>query len=355
MADDVRFDQSTYELHRPYTAAADRYTHYGYRRVGTSGLLLPPISLGLWYNFGDNRPFQTQRDILRRAFDRGITHFDLANNYGPPAGSAEENFGRMLRTDFAPYRNELVVSTKAGWPQWPGPHGNNGSRKYLLTSLDESLKRLSTDYVDIFYSHRVDPDTPIEETIGVLDTVVRQGKALYVGISSYSAERTRTAVEVAQSLGTPLVIHQPAYSMLNRWVEEELLETLDETGLGSIAFTALAQGLLTDKFLTDPNAEHATKRPSFSDAHVSEDNLRRLHGLNDIAAARGQSLSQLALAWVLRPGGATSALIGVSSVAQLDQNLDALNKLDFTAEELAAIDTFAGDAGVNLWATSSDL
>lgn len=356
LTSEIRFTEATTpDSHAPYVAAADRYTHLGYRRVGNSGLLLPPISLGLWYNFGDNRPFQAQRDVLRRAFDRGITHFDLANNYGPPAGSAEENFGRMLRTDFAPYRSEIIVSTKAGYEQWAGPYGNFGSRKYLLNSLDESLKRLSTDYVDIFYSHRVDADTPIEETIGALDTAVRQGKALYAGISSYSPERTKAAVEVARTLGTPLVIHQPAYSMLNRWAEGGLLEVLGENGLGSIAFTPLAQGLLTSKYLGEVPAARATDRPSFSPDSLSEDNLRRIRGLNEIAAGRGQTLAQMAVAWTLRPGGVTSALIGVSSVAQLDENIDALNNLDFTTEELAAIDEFAVDAGVNLWARSSDL
>ena len=353
--DDVRFDRSVPDIHAPYRAAADRYTHFGYRRVGRSGLLLPPISLGLWYNFGDNRPFQTQRDILRHAFDRGITHFDLANNYGPPNGSAEENFGRVLHKDFRPYRSELIVSTKAGWPHWPGPYGDFGSRGYLLSSLEESLERLQTDYVDIFYTHRVDPVTPLEETIGALDTAVRQGKARYVGLSSYSPERTARAVEIARDLGTPLVIHQPAYSLVNRWVEQGLLDTLAEQGLGSIAFTPLAQGLLTDKFLIDPNAEHATPRPSFRDGTLSEDNLARLRALNEIAQRRGQTLAQLALSWVLRPGGVTSALIGVSSIAQLDENLAALDAPEFTADELAEIDAAAGDAGVNIWAVSSDL
>ncbi|MBC7725442.1 MAG: aldo/keto reductase [Burkholderiaceae bacterium] len=352
---DIRFDESTTDIHAPYRAAADRYTKFGYRRVGQSGLLLPPISLGLWYNFGDNRPFQGQRDILTHAFDKGITHFDLANNYGPPNGSAEENFGRMLGTDFKPYRSELVVSSKAGWPHWPGPYGAFGSRKYLLNSLDESLGRLRTDYVDIFYSHRVDPDTPLEETIGALDTAVKAGKALYAGISSYSPERTEHAITIAQRLGTPLVIHQPSYSMVNRWVEEGLLDTLATHGLGSIAFTPLAQGLLTSKYLDNPDAAHAVPRGSFSKDFLTDDNLRRLRGLNDIAASRGQSLAQLAIAWVLRPGGATSALIGVSSIPQLDENLAALDNLDFTEDELARIDEFAGDAGVNLWATSSDL
>ncbi|UCR88097.1 L-glyceraldehyde 3-phosphate reductase [Mycetocola spongiae] len=356
MSNEVRFDASVYETHRPYQAAADRYTHLGYRRVGNSGLLLPPISLGLWYNFGDNRPFDTQREILQHAFDRGITHFDLANNYGPPNGSAEYNFGRMLHTDFKPYRSELIVSTKAGWPHWPGPYGNFGSRKYLLNSLDESLERLRTDYVDIFYSHRVDPDTPIEETVHALDTAVRQGKALYVGISSYSPERTERAVAVAKELGTPLVIHQPSYSIVNRWVEDGLLSTLDTAGMGSIAFTPLAQGLLTNKYLQDPTASHAVPRPSFRDTMLSEDNLARLRALNAIAERRGQTLAQMAIAWVLRPGGVTSALIGVSSVAQLDENLEALRNLEFSAAELAEIDAAAGsDAGVNLWSVSSDL
>ncbi|MCW4386385.1 aldo/keto reductase [Salinibacterium sp. SYSU T00001] len=324
--------------------------------MGESGLLLPPISLGLWYNFGDNRPFDVQREILRHAFDRGITHFDLANNYGPPAGSAEENFGRMLRRDFKPYRHELIVSSKAGWAQWPGPYGNFGSRKYLLASLEESLERLGTDYVDIFYSHRVDDATPLEETIGALDAAVRQGKALYVGISSYSAERTRRAQEIARSLGTPLVIHQPAYSMLNRWVEPELLPALRELGMGSIVFTPLAQGLLTGKFLADPEAGHATKRPSFNNAQVTDDMLRRLRGLNEIAERRGQTLAQLALAWLLHDGRVTSALIGASSVAQLDENLGALDKLEFSQEELREIDTFAVDERrIDIWAQSSTL
>jgi L-glyceraldehyde 3-phosphate reductase len=355
VTEDVRFDSSVPDIHQPYQAATDRYTHLGYRRVGNSGLLLPPISLGLWYNFGDNRPFDIQREILRHAFDSGITHFDLANNYGPPHGSAEENFGRLLASDFKPYRSELVVSTKAGWPHWPGPYGDAGSRKYLLNSLDESLQRLRTDYVDIFYSHRVDTDTPLEETIGALDTAVRQGKALYAGISSYSPERTKAAIEIANGLGTPLVIHQPAYSMVNRWVENGLLDTLSSAGLGSIAFTPLAQGLLTNKYLIDPNAEHAIPRGSFNEKLLSEDNLARLRGLNAIAESRGQTLAQLALAWVLRPGGVTSALIGVSSVKQLDENLAALDNTSFTEDELRRIDEFAGDAeGVNLWAGSSE-
>lgn len=356
MTDDIRFElDPSLDIHTPYAAAPDRYTHLGYRRVGRSGLILPPISLGLWYNFGDNRPFDTQREILRHAFDRGVTHFDLANNYGPPNGSAEYNFGRMLHEDFRPYRSELIISTKAGWPHWAGPHGFGGGRKYLLNSLDESLQRLRTDYVDIFYSHRVDADTPIEETIGALDTAVRSGKALYAGISSYSPERTRRAVEVANELGTPLVIHQPSYSIVNRWVEDGLLDTLEDTGLGSIAFTPLAQGLLTNKYLGDTAPERAMNRPSFQDGFLSEENLASLRKLNEIAAGRGQSLAQMALAWALRPGGVTSALIGVSSVAQLDENLDALNNPDFTADELAAIDAASVDANVNIWSVSNDL
>ncbi|WP_187976979.1 aldo/keto reductase [Mycetocola sp. JXN-3] len=357
MTNEVRFSADDPDIHQPYRAAADRYTHLGYRRVGNSGLLLPPISLGLWYNFGDNRPFDTQREILTHAFDRGITHFDLANNYGPPGGSAEYNFGRLLHSDFKPYRSELIVSTKAGWPHWAGPYGNFGGRKYLLNSLEESLERLRTDYVDIFYSHRVDPDTPVEETIGALDTAVRQGKALYVGISSYSAERTERAIAAARELGTPLVIHQPAYSLVNRWVEDGLLDTLKTNGLGSIAFTPLAQGLLTDKYLQDPSAAPSAARTSFLDGFLSEDNIARLRALNEIAQRRGQSLAQLAIAWVLREGGATSALIGVSSITQLDENLGALDNLEFTAQELAEIDEAVGtgDTGVNLWAASSNL
>lgn len=341
------------ESHRPYVAAADRYTHWDYRRVGRTGLLLPPLSLGLWWNFGDNRPFDTQREVLRHAFDRGITHFDLANNYGPPYGSAEENFGRMMRTDFRPYRDELIISSKAGWDMWPGPYGNAGSRKYLLSSLEASLQRMSVDHVDIFYSHRFDPDTPLEETVGALDTAVRQGKALYVGISSYSPERTVEAVEIAHRLGTPLVIHQPSYSLVNRWVEEGLLATLHEQGLGSIAFTVLAQGLLSDRYVDNAHPQRSQVRGSFDDAMASDENRERLRGLAGIAKERGQSLAQLALSWVLRPGGVTSALIGVSSVAQLDENLAAAARTDFTPEELARIDEFAGEAGVNLWARSS--
>ena len=364
------------ETHRPYVAAEDRYTHLDYRRVGTSGLLLPPISLGLWWNFGDDRPFATQREILRHAFDRGITHFDLANNYGPPYGSAEENFGRMMRTDFKPYRDELVLSSKAGWDMWPGPYGKLGSRKYLLSSLEASLERMSVEYVDIFYSHRTDPGTPVAETIGALDTAVRQGKALYAGISSYSPERTAEAVAVARDLGTPLVIHQPSYSMVNRWIESggadarpagfgstpgsgggaSLLSVLDEHGMGSIGFTPLAQGLLTSKYLGDEPAERSGERGSFTDDVVTSDMVERLRGLNAIAEERGQTLAQLAISWVLRPGGVTSALIGASSTKQLDENLAAAANVDFSDDELVRIDDLAGTVdGVNIWSVSSDL
>lgn len=342
------------ETHRPYVAAADRYTHWDYRRVGRTGLLLPPLSMGLWWNFGDNRPFDTQRAVLRHAFDNGITHFDLANNYGPPYGSAEENFGRMMRTDFSPYRDELILSSKAGWDMWPGPHGNAGSRKYLLSSLDASLARMSVDYVDIFYSHRFDASTPLEETIGALDTAVRQGKALYAGISSYSPERTLEAVTIANELGTPLVIHQPSYSMLNRWVEEGLLATLEEQGLGSIAFTVLAQGLLSDRYVESAHPQRSQERNSFDDSMANDANRERLRSLAGIAKERGQTLAQMALSWVLRPGGVTSALIGVSSIEQLDENLAAAGRTDFSADELVRIDEFAGEAGVNLWATSAE-
>ncbi|MRJ75685.1 L-glyceraldehyde 3-phosphate reductase [Aeromicrobium sp. SMF47] len=344
------------DLHRPYVAAEDRYQQLDYRRVGTSGLLLPPISLGLWWNFGDNRPFDTQREVLRHAFDKGITHFDLANNYGPPYGSAEENFGRMMRTDFKPYRDELILSTKAGWDMWPGPYGKLGSRKYLLSSLDASLERMSVDYVDIFYSHRVDPGTPLEETITALDTAVGQGKALYAGISSYSPERTAEAVAIARDLGTPLVIHQPSYSMLNRWVEGGLLTVLNEHGLGAIGFSPLAQGLLTDRYLGDDPVERAVDRVSLDEGVLTKENVERLQGLAGIAKKRGQSLAQMAISWILRPGGVTSALIGASSTEQLDENLAAAGQTDFTDEELAAIEQFAGDAeGVDIWKVSAEL
>ncbi len=355
MTDSASFADPVHELHRPYVAAEDRYTHWDYRRVGRSGLLLPPLSLGLWWNFGDNFTFDNQRAVLRHAFDHGITHFDLANNYGPPYGSAEENFGRMMRGDFRPYRDELILSTKAGWDMWPGPYGIGGGRKYLLASLDASLERMSVDYVDIFYSHRVDPDTPLEETIGALDTAVRQGKALYAGISSYSPERTADAVAIAKDLGTPLVIHQPSYSLLNRWVEEGLLDTLEEKGMGSIAFTVLAQGLLSDRYVESAHPKRSQDRGSFDEAMANDDNRERLRVLAGIAKDRGQTLAQMALSWVLRPGGVTSALIGVSSVEQLDENLAAAGNTDFTDDELAAIDEAAGEAGVNLWSVSSDL
>ena len=333
-----------------YAADPDRYDAMTYRRVGRSGLHLPAISLGLWHNFGDDTPLQRQRDILRRAFDLGITHFDLANNYGPPYGSAEINAGRILAEDFAAHREELVISTKAGWDMWPGPYGNLGSRKYLLDSLDQSLRRLRLDHVDIFYHHRYDPDTPLEETMGALDAAVRSGKARYVGISSYSAERTREAVRILRELGTPLLIHQPSYSMLNRWIEEELLDVLGEEGVGCIGFSPLAQGMLTAKYLDGvPSGSRATQGKSLSDAMLSEETLAHVRALNEIATGRGQTLAQLAVAWVLRDPRVTSALVGASSVAQLEDTVAALSRADFTADELAAIDAHAVDAGINLW------
>ncbi|MDA2890622.1 aldo/keto reductase [Mycolicibacterium sp. BiH015] len=343
--------------HDPWVATQGRYAEMPYRRVGTSGLLLPAISLGLWYNFGDNRPFDIIREVLRHAFDRGITHFDLANNYGPPYGSAEENFGRMMRRDFKPYRNELIISTKAGWDMWPGPYGQLGGRAYLLASLDESLDRMGLDYVDIFYSHRIDPVTPLEETIGALDTAVRAGKTRYVGISSYSAAKTAEAAAIAQRLGTPLVIHQPSYSLLNRWIEGGLTSELANAGMGAIAFTALAQGLLTNRYLQHSPADidRATSRPSFDDELITDAVRQRLQGLAGIAERRGQSLAQLALAWVLRDPAVASTLVGASSVAQLDENLGALARLDFTHEELTEIDQYASDSGIDLWRESSDV
>jgi len=341
------------DLHRPYTADAERYAGTRYRQVGDSGLYLPPISLGLWWNFGDNVPFDAQRTLLRHAFDRGITHFDLANNYGPPYGSAETNFGRMLREDFAPYRDELIISSKAGWDMWPGPYGTQGSRKYLLASADQSLTRLGLDYVDIFYSHRVDTVTPIEETVGALDTLVRQGKALYVGISSYSAERTAAAKAVARSLGTPLIIHQPSYSILNRWIEDGLTGVLREEGMGAIAFTPLAQGLLTDKYLGDGTAQRSQQRSSLPHERLSEKGLAALRSLDVIARERGQSLAQLAIQWVLRDPVVSSALIGASRPGQLDENLAALDGPAFDAEEVEAIDTVADSIDVDLWADSA--
>ncbi|MGF2950535.1 L-glyceraldehyde 3-phosphate reductase [Microbacterium alcoholitolerans] len=350
-----RFQPAVPEIHRPYVAAADRYQRFEYRQVGSSGLYLPPISLGLWWNFGDNIPLDNQRTLLRHAFDSGITHFDLANNYGPPYGSAEKNFGRIFAEDFAPYRDELIISSKAGWDMWPGPYGDLGSRKYILASAEQSLTRMGLDYVDIFYSHRVDPVTPVEETIGALDTLVRQGKALYVGISSYSAERTEAALAVARDLGTPLVIHQPSYSILNRWVEDGLTDALRTEGVGAIAFTPLAQGLLTDKYLADGTAERAQKRGSLPDKPLSEEGLAVLRGLNDIAAERGQTLAQMALQWTLRDPVVASALIGASRPEQLDENIAAVNGPDFTDEELTAIDALSHGIDVNLWAVSSDL
>ena len=322
-----------------------------YRRVGRSGLHLPAISLGCWHNFGDDMPLQGMRDTLRRAFDLGITHFDLANNYGPPYGSAEINVGRILAEDFARYRDELVISTKAGWEMWPGPYGDLGSRKYLLDSLDQSLRRLRLDHVDIFYHHRFDPDTPLEETLGALDTAVRRGKARYVGISSYSAERTREAVTILRDLGTPLLIHQPSYSMLNRWIEEGLLDVLGAEGVGCIGFSPLAQGMLTSRYLDGvPEGSRAAQSKSLSTDMLTDENLAHIRGLNDIAAARGQSLAQMAIAWVLRDPRVTSALIGASSVTQLENSVAAIDRLDFTDDELAAIDRHAVEGGINLWA-----
>jgi L-glyceraldehyde 3-phosphate reductase len=337
------------------TASPDRYDTMLYRRVGRSGLELPAISLGLWQNFGDDRPFENQRATVLRAFDRGITHFDLANNYGPPAGSAESNFGRLLGSDLRGYRDEIIVSTKAGYEMWPGPYGDRGSRKYVLASLDQSLRRMGLDFVDIFYSHRVDPDTPLEETMGALDSAVRQGKALYAGISSYSAERTRQAAALLRDLGTPALIHQPSYSMLNRWIESELLDVLGETGMGAIAFSPLAQGLLTDRYADGvPAGSRAAQGGSFGRDLLSEVNVANVRGLREIARRRGQTLAQMALAWVLRDSRVTSALIGASSVAQLEENLAALDNLAFTGEELGEIDRFAVEGGVNLWAQSSN-
>lgn len=356
MSDDLAITDVPF-THDPWVAAKSRYDDMPYRRVGTSGLLLPAISLGLWYNFGDNRPFDVIRQVLRHAFDRGITHFDLANNYGPPYGSAEENFGRMMRRDFKPYRNELLISTKAGWDMWPGPYGQLGSRAYLLASLDESLDRMGLDYVDIFYSHRIDPVTPLEETIGALDTAVRAGKARYVGISSYSAAKTAEASAIAERMGTPLVIHQPSYSLLNRWIEGGLTDELTKAGMGAIAFTALGQGLLTDRYLERAagDVDRATARPTFDDDLVTDEVLGQLRGLAAIAKGRGQSLAQLALAWVLRDPAVASTLVGASSVEQLDENLGALDNLEFTADELTEIDEYASDSGIDLWRESSDV
>ena len=337
-----------------YVPAEGRYERMTYRRSGRSGVQLPAISMGLWNNFGHDRPLDLSRAIIRRAFDLGITHFDLANNYGPPYGSAEENFGRIFDADLAPFRDELIISTKAGWDMWPGPYGDGGSRKYLLSSLDQSLERMGLDYVDIFYSHRSDPDTPLEETMGALDTAVRQGKALYVGISSYSASKSAKAAAMLRELGTPLLIHQPSYSMLNRWIEDELLDTLGELGIGCIAFSPLAQGMLTDKYLSGiPEGSRASQRKTLSPDLITDEAKEKIHGLNEIASARGQSLAQMALAWALRDPRVTSALIGASSVEQLEANVAALDRLDFTDDELAAIDRFATESGINLWAKSS--
>ena len=340
-----------------YAPATDRHAAMPYRRCGRSGLKLPAISLGLWHNFGEGKPFDTMKAMCRTAFDGGITHFDLANNYGPPPGSAETNFGAILRTDLAGLRDELVISTKAGYDMWPGPYGEWGSRKYMLASLDQSLKRMGLDYVDIFYSHRFDPETPLEETMGALDSAVRQGKALYVGISSYNAKRTREAAAILRRLGTPCVIHQPSYSMLNRWVERDgLLDALDEEGIGSIAFTPLAQGLLTAKYLKGvPEGSRATENRFFSQDMLSEDNLARVRGLDTIAKERRQTLAQMALAWVLRDGRVTSALIGASRPEQITDCIGAVKNLAFSPEERAAIDRHAVEGAVNLWTESAEL
>jgi L-glyceraldehyde 3-phosphate reductase len=335
-----------------YLPAEDRYQSMTYRRCGRSGLLLPAVSLGLWQNFGDDRPIDTQRAILRRAFDVGITHFDLANNYGPPYGSAETNFARILHSDFRDRRDELVISTKAGWDMWPGPYGDLGSRKYLLASLDQSLRRLGLDYVDIFYHHHYDPQTPLEETLGALHSAVTSGKALYVGISSYSDQRTAEAVTILRGLGTPLLIHQPSYSMLNRWIEDSLLDVLATEGVGCIAFSVLAQGLLSDRYLNGiPPGSRASADGSLTRGMLNDDNLARIRSLNDIAVSRHQSLAQMAIAWALRDPRVTSVLIGASSVAQLDQNVAALDHLEFAADELATIDRYAVDGGIDLWRT----
>src|SRR5579859_1392347 len=337
-----------------YVAADDRYEPMPYRRCGRSGLQLPAVSLGLWHNFGHDRPLDNQRAIVRRAFDLGVTHFDLANNYGPPYGSAEENFGRLLAEDLRPYRDELVISTKAGYDMWPGPYGEWGSRKYLLSSLDQSLRRMGLDYVDIFYSHRLDPDTPLEETMGALDTAVRQGKALYAGISSYSAGKTREAASILRDLGTPLLIHQPSYSMLNRWIEPDLLDVLGDLGIGCIAFSPLAQGMLTDRYLHGiPEGSRASENTSLSPELLSDEAMEKIRALNELAASHGQSLAQMAIAWVLRDLRVTSALVGASSVRQLEANLGAVERLDFSDDELAEIDRYATDSGINIWARSS--
>jgi L-glyceraldehyde 3-phosphate reductase len=336
-----------------YQASPARYDAMPYRLCGKSGLKLPAISLGLWHNFGDATPLASQREMLRTAFDLGITHFDLANNYGPPYGSAEMNFGEHLRRDFKPYRDQLIISSKAGWDMWPGPYGSGGgSRKYLLASLDQSLQRMGLDYVDIFYSHRFDPDTPLEETMGALASAVQQGKALYVGISSYSASKTREAAALLKSMGVRPLIHQPSYSLLNRWIEDDLLDALADTGMGCIAFSALAQGLLTDKYLNGTPQDARINRPgggSFKSDFLSDANLKHVRALNDMAQARGQSLAQMAIAWVLRDARVTSALIGASSAAQITELAGALRQLSFSADELQAIDQHAVEGGINLW------
>jgi L-glyceraldehyde 3-phosphate reductase len=340
----------------PYVAAENRYESIPYRRCGRSGIDLPAIALGLWQNFGGDRPIETSRAILRRAFDLGITHFDLANNYGPPYGSAEASFGHIMAADFRPYRDELIISTKAGYDMWPGPYGDRGSRKYLLASLDQSLERMGLEYVDIFYSHRADPDTPLEETLGALDTAVRRGKALYAGISSYSPGRTEEAARIMRELGTPVLIHQPSYSLLNRWIEDGLLDVLEREGIGCIVFSPLAQGMLTDRYLDGvPADSRAARDGSLSREWLTDDVLERIRALNGIAQRRGQTLAQLALAWTLRDPRVTTALIGASSVAQLEQNLAALQRLDFDEDELAEIDRYAQDSSINIWAQSSEV
>ncbi|HEY4811047.1 MAG TPA: L-glyceraldehyde 3-phosphate reductase [Solirubrobacteraceae bacterium] len=339
----------------PYLADEVRYERMTYRRVGASGIQLPAISLGLWQNFGDDRPLAGSRAILRRAFDLGITHFDLANNYGPPYGAAEKNFGRIFAEDFRPYRDELIISTKAGYDQWPGPYGEFGSRKYLLASLDQSLTRMGLDYVDVFYSHRFDPSTPLRETMGALDSAVRQGKALYVGISSYSPERTEEAIEILTELGTPLLLHQPSYSLLNRWIERGLLDVLERRGVGAIVFSPLGQGLLTDRYLNGiPEGSRVRRGEAFDEGMLTEENLAHVRALAEIAAGRGQSLAQMAIAWVLRDPRVSSALIGASSVGQLEQNYAALSNLEFSADELTAIERQAVEGAINIWAPSSD-
>jgi L-glyceraldehyde 3-phosphate reductase len=336
-----------------YAADDHRYDVQPYRRCGRSGLQLPAVSLGFWHNFGDDKPYETQLAVARRAFDLGVTHFDLANNYGPPYGAAETNVGRMLRTDFKAYRDELVISSKAGWDMWPGPYGDYGSRKYLTASLDQSLQRLGLDYVDIFYHHRPDPETPLEETMGALDAAVRAGKALYVGVSSYSPEHTQRAAQILRELGTPLVIHQPSYSMFNRWIESGLLPVLKTEGVGCIAFTALAQGLLTNRYLNGiPADSRAAQGKSLEPEVINDETLERVRALHEIAEGRGQTLAQLALAWVLRNDAMTSTLIGASSVAQLEDNVAAVRRLDFSDDELAEIDKHAVDSGVDLWASA---